>query len=115
MKILIGIFAGLLNGIFGSGGGIIAVTLYRKGGFDQKKAQATSLFLTVLLSSVSVFLCFSKGDFSLSELLPFLPGGILGAVSAGFLLKKISPEMLKKLFGAVLVFSGARILWGIFF
>ena len=42
--VLAGIFAGFLNGLFGSGGGIIAVPLFKKSGLSQKEAQATALF-----------------------------------------------------------------------
>ena len=37
--IFAGIFAGMLNGLFGSGGGIVAVPLFKKSGLPQKEAQ----------------------------------------------------------------------------
>ena len=46
---LAGTFAGFLNGLFGSGGGTVAVPLLKKGGLLQKEAQATSLLMMFIL------------------------------------------------------------------
>ncbi len=107
----IGVTAGFLNGVFGSGGGIAAVPLLKKSGFSQKEAQATSLLLMLLLSGVTLCLCMAEGGFSPQKALPFVPGGILGAVLAIIFLKKINPDVLRKIFGGVVIFSALRIIF----
>ena len=53
---LTGCVVGLLNGFFGSGGGVIAVPMLRSCGFEQRSAHACSLAVTLPLSLVSVII-----------------------------------------------------------
>ena len=111
--LITGALAGFLNGFFGSGGGTVAVPLFKKGGFSQKEAQATSLFMMFVLSLVSTGLYFSKGHLSFSDAAGFIPGGIFGGIAASVCFKKIKPALLRKIFGGLLTFSAAKMLWGI--
>ena len=111
--ILAGTFAGFLNGLFGSGGGTVAVPLFKKGGFSQKEAQATSLLMTFILSAVSAGIYLSEGHLSFSDAAEYIPGGILGGVAASVCFKKIKPKLLRKIFGGFLTFSAIKMLWGI--
>ena len=108
-----GFFAGILNGLFGSGGGIIAVPLFIKSGISRKESHATSLFLMFCLSLLSAFLYLDKSGGAIEQAVGFLPGGILGAAVSAAFFKKISPFVLQKIFGGILVFSSAKTLWGI--
>ena len=47
---LTGGLCGVLNGLFGAGGGIAAVPLLKAGGLEQKKAHATSLAVILPLA-----------------------------------------------------------------
>lgn len=105
---LLGIVTGFVNGIFGSGGGIIAVPMLKRTGLDAKKSHATSLALTLPLSIVSVILYGSKGSLPLSDVLPLFIPGLSGAAVGGLLLKKISGTALKRIFGAILLAAGIR-------
>ncbi len=108
-----GIFAGILNGLFGSGGGIVAVPLFKKSGFSQKEAQATALFMMFILSAISAGIYLYKGHLAFSDAAAFIPGGILGGIAASFYFKKIKPALLRKIFGGFVTFSAAKMLWGI--
>ncbi|MBQ4546345.1 MAG: sulfite exporter TauE/SafE family protein [Oscillospiraceae bacterium] len=108
-----GVLAGFLNGIFGSGGGVAAVPLFRKNGLDQKEAQATSLLLMFLLSAVSAGIYLSEGRISVPDAVPYIPGGILGGIAASVLFRKMKPDLLRKIFGGFVTFSAARMLWGV--
>lgn len=108
-----GFFAGILNGLFGSGGGIIAVPLFKKSGLSQKESQATALFMMLCLSLLSAFLYLQKGHLVFEDSLGFLPGGIAGAFFAALFFRKISPFLLRKIFGGFVLFSAGRMLWGI--
>lgn len=109
-----GAASGILNGLFGSGGGIIAVPLLKKGGLSQKEAQATALFLMFFLSAVSAGIYLYEGRLSFSEALGYIPGGILGGIAASLCFKKIKPVLMRKIFGGFVAFSAGRMLWGIF-
>lgn len=108
-----GILSGFLNGLFGSGGGIIAVPLFKKSGFSVKEAHATALLMMFCLSAVSAGLYLYEGRLSFGDAAGFLPGGIIGAVLASVFFKKMNPALLRKIFGGFVTFSAARMLWGI--
>ena len=108
-----GFFSGILNGLFGSGGGIIAVSLLKKSGMEQKESQATALLLMFFLSALSAGIYFSKGLLSFGDASAYIPGGILGGISAALVFRKMNPDLLRKIFGGFVTFSAARMLWGI--
>ena len=105
-----GAVCGLANGFFGSGGGIIAVPLLEQNGMEIKKAHATSLAITLPMSLVSAAIYYAKGNLDLPQTMAFLPGGLAGAAAGAAIMKKISPVMLKRLFGAVMIYFGVRML-----
>lgn len=59
---ILGLITGLANGLFGSGGGIIAVPMLKKSGITTKESHATSLALTLPLSIVSCFFYIRNSD-----------------------------------------------------
>ena len=101
---ILGLITGLANGLFGSGGGIIAVPMLKKSGITTKESHATSLALTLPLSIVSCF--FYK---ILPDSLRLIPFGLAGAIIGGIIMKKIAPKYLKKAFGIILIISGLRL------
>ena len=105
-----GISSGFLNGLFGSGGGMVAVPMFKKSGLSVKEAHATSLAMMATLSVLSTALYISAGRLSFSDAENFIPGGILGAAAGSLLFKKISAGFIKKLFGAFIIFSAVRML-----
>ena len=107
---LLGSVTGICNGLFGSGGGIAAVPLLKKGGAPVKKAHATSLALTLPLSVVSAFFYAYERNFQWGDALPLIPFGLAGAALGGILMKKIPNTLLKRIFGVILIISGGRLL-----
>lgn len=107
---IVGLVAGLVNGIFGSGGGILVVPMLEYRNNEAKKAHATSIAIILALSAVSTILYFRSGNLDIKQGLMYIPGGIIGAVAGSLLLKKIPTKVLKAVFGIVLVASGVRIL-----
>lgn len=111
----VGLIAGILNGLFGSGGGVVAVPMLKKSGLSAKEAHATSVAMMLVLSSVSTYLYLSTQRLSVADVMPFLPAGIIGAAAGSFFFKRIPVKLLKKLFGGFIVFAAARILISQFF
>lgn len=105
---LIGAATGIANGLFGSGGGIIAVPFLKKTGMETKKAHACSLAVTLPLSAVSMifYLWSNTADFKGSLIL--IPFGLAGALAGTALIKKISPRLLSGIFGVLLITAGIR-------
>jgi len=104
------ITAGLINGLLGSGGGMVAVPVLEHSGVEANRAHATSVAVMLPLSAVSAAFYLWGGSVNLSDALPYIPGGIIGSLAGVFLLRKVKPELLRRIFGGVAVYSGLRIL-----
>lgn len=108
---MLGAVTGIANGFFGSGGGIIAVPMLKKQGYEPKHAHACSLAITLPLSAVSALfygLGSMGGDFDIKGTLPLILIGLLGALLGTALMKKIQTKHLSRLFGAILIAAGIR-------
>lgn len=105
-----GLLIGLLNGFFGSGGGILAVALLEKKGLSPRQSHATSLALILPLSLVSLIVYGLHGNLQVGQALPFVLPALLGSVCGAWCLQKISAPMLKLLFSLVILYSAIRIL-----
>lgn len=105
-----GTATGFLNGLLGAGGGMVAVPLLRALGLSEKESHATSIAVILPLSLLSGFLYLRHGRFALTDALIFLPGGALGAIVGAFLLKRLSPVWIRKVFGILVLYSAVRLL-----
>jgi uncharacterized membrane protein YfcA len=102
--------AGVLNGLFGSGGGVAAVPLLEASGLPAKKAHATSVAAILIISIASAAAYGVRGVLDVSAALPLIPWGILGAAAGAFLLNGINNDLLRRIFGLVIIISALRIL-----
>lgn len=102
--------SGIANGLFGAGGGILAVEALNKKGLKQKNAQATALCATILMSVFTAFYYLFKGYYKPVDALVYIPFGIPGALTGSFLLGRLSDRFLKKLFGAFIIFIALRMI-----
>lgn len=108
---LIGFISGILNGLFGSGGGIAAVPLFEKTGVEAKKSHATSVALIFCLSIAAVIGYYLGGNLDFGTALSLIPSGLLGAAVGSGLLKRIDNTLLRRIFGVVMLISGGRMLF----
>jgi uncharacterized membrane protein YfcA len=108
LLILIGLFAGMLSGLVGVGGGIVIVpALVFFLGFNQHEAMGTSLGLLLLpIGILAVINYYNKGYVEIKYVALMSIGFIIG----GWLGSKISlamPEIAVKRFFAVVLFYTA--------
>lgn len=107
-----GALIGAINGFFGAGGGLACVPLLMKMGFERKDAHANAvavIFPITLVSAVN-YLC--RGYVTLEQSLVYLPGGIAGALVGTYIMKKISPRLIKKIFAIFMIWAGWRLIFG---
>lgn len=107
---LTGLAAGFLNGLFGAGGGILVVPFLEHSGIKAKNAHATSIAIIAPLSLISSLFYFNRSFLDFSTAWNYIPAGVAGALLGTFFLKKIPTRLLKRCFGAVMIFSAIRIL-----
>ncbi len=104
-----GALAGAANGLFGSGGGLFLVPLFTKWThMEPKHAFATSVAVIFLLSPASLLVIWLRGDLMWGSAWPYLIGGALGGLVSGMLFQKASVTLLRRLFGALLLYGGVR-------
>lgn len=105
-----GLSIGLINGLLGAGGGMLAVPLLKKLGLEQKQAHANAVAVILPISILSAALYMVKGYVNLGDAMPYIPAGVAGALIGTYFLKKISPLWLKRIFGVFMVYAGVRLL-----
>lgn len=106
-----GAAAGLVNGLFGGGGGMVLVPLLTGWcGLEQKKALATCVGVILPLCVVSVAIYALSGGFDWLAALPCLIGGGIGGAVGGILFKKVSAVWLRRIFALFLLYGGVRYL-----
>jgi uncharacterized membrane protein YfcA len=104
-----GVDIGLINGLLGAGGGMLAVPLLRRS-VGVKEAHATSIAIIAVLSAVSAALYLMRGQVSISDALPYMPAGAVGAVIGATLLGRIPDRWLRRIFAAFMIWAGVR-MW----
>ena len=105
-----GLAVGLVNGLLGAGGGMIAVPLLQKLGLDRKQAHANAVAVILPITVLSAALYLIKGYVSVSDSFIFIPGGIIGSLLGTLIMRKISPKWLKRIFGGFMIYAGVRLL-----
>jgi len=111
--IAIGVTAGILSGLLGIGGAIVMVpALVYFMGFNQQLAQGTSLAV-IPVSIFAAYNYFKAGQvnvkFALILAACFLIGSLFGSKMA---LINVPENILKKIFGILLLFVAAKMLLG---
>jgi uncharacterized membrane protein YfcA len=109
-SLLYGVIIGLVNGVFGAGGGMIAVPVLKKQGLDQKLAHANAVAVILPITIISAVLYLVKGNVTLIDSWAFIPTGLIGSVIATLALQKFSNKVLQKTFAAFMIYAGVRLL-----
>ena len=103
--------AGLVNGFFGGGGGMILVPLLAgKCGLDQQKAFATSIAVIAPLCALSAGIYWLRGDLDPAAALPYLAGGLIGGLVGGKVFQKLSMKWLRRAFALLILYGGIKAL-----
>ncbi len=107
----LGFLAGILNGLFGAGGGLLVVPMLEAQELPPQKAHATSIAVILPLSLLSAALALFQGrTLDWPAVWTLLPFGLAGAAAGAFLLSRMNPLLLKRLFGAVMLIAAVRLL-----
>jgi len=109
---VIGLAAGLANGLFGAGGGTILVPAQEKFlQLETHKAHATTLAVVLPLCIISAVVYTWGVDVNWGALLAVSAGGVIGGLLGAKLLNKLSGAWLNMLFGVFLAVGALRMLF----
>lgn len=107
-----GLFIGIVNGIFGAGGGMLAVpALSFIGGLDDRHSHATAIAVILPLCLVSTIVYAIRSMFSLSVVAPTVIGVFIGGIVGAILLKKLSNDLISFLFYGLMLFAGLKMIF----
>ena len=111
-EIIIGLITGVLNGLFGAGGGSVVVPAMEKFlGIEAEKAHASAIFIILMMSLVSSFFYIRSGFFDFKLWLLASGGGIVGGAVGAKLLGKMPKKWLKIVFGGVIIITAAKMIF----
>ena len=109
-----GFAAGVVGGIFGNGGGVLVVFLLGSMAgrlFEDRREIFSNVTAAVLpMAVVSALIYSSFSPPSLADTVSVATASLAGGAVGALLLGKIKPEILKKIFAAVMIVSGAVVL-----
>lgn len=108
---LSGAAAGLANGLFGAGGGMLLVPMLT--GLcrvEERGAFATALCVMTPLCLVSLGVYALSGTLALELSVPYLIGGFFGGLLGGMLLKRVPVRALHGVLALLIAWGGLR-LW----
>lgn len=111
-SIIIGSVTGIVNGLFGGGGGMIlvpALTFFLKK--QPKIAHATALLIILPMSIVSSILYASFGNFDTSIGVPVIVGTTVGGAVGSIILPKLSSKIVVVSFAIVMIIAGGKMLF----
>jgi len=108
ISFLLGALIGAVNGLLGAGGGMLTVPILKKMGMPQKAAHKNAVAVILPITAISATLYLFSGRVRLLDAVPFIPLGLVGAALGTFIIKKISPTLLKKIFALFMIWAGVR-------
>lgn len=109
-----GLASGMINGLLGAGGGILivfALGALMRGSFEENRdIYANALCIMLPISAVSCIRYALSGNVDAEAFGIYVIPAIIGGVAGGFLLHRIRGSVLKKLFGALVIWSGVILM-----
>lgn len=109
---VIGVSAGIINGLFGAGGGMLLVPLLsRWANLEYRKALATSVAVILPLSVTSVCIYLFRHDFKILSAVPYAIGGLIGGIIGGKIFHHIPIIWIRRIFSAFVIYGGVKNLF----
>lgn len=111
--ILIGVFAGMMSGFIGIGGGVIMVpALVYIMGLTQHEAQGTSLILMLPpIGILAVMNYYKAGELNIGYGIIIAIGFVLGGYFGSKLALKMSPAKVKLIFGVLMLYISFKMIY----
>lgn len=111
LAVIIGAIAALLGSLIGVGGGIIMVPAFKAMGLTMQQAISTSLAVMVVTAAVSSFRYAQAGFVNWSVAGAAAAAALVAAYFGTELMKTLSSQQLKSLFGVFLIAVGAYMVF----
>ena len=104
--------AGIINGLFGAGGGMILVPLLSVlTNLNEQAIFSSSIAVILPICIVSLTATAITGTIAWQQALPYLFASALGGFCAGLWGRKIPVKWLHRGLGILIIWGGIRYLW----
>jgi hypothetical protein len=108
-----GFLIGSINGLFGGGGGMVAVPLLQnKLGYNERQSHATAIAIIAPVCAASAITYILNGYVNLSVAIPVTLGNVFGGIIGAKLLGKLNRAIVGGLFIFVMAAAGIRMVIG---
>lgn len=112
IPLAIGLFAGIMAGLCGVGGGIVMVPAFVFAlGMEQKAAIATSMAVIVPTSLMAIWRFNEAGQVHWNVFWPTAIGAVLAAWLATGWVRQLSNEQLTRIFAVLMILVGVSMLF----
>jgi uncharacterized protein len=111
LAVVLGLAAGVMSGLFGVGGGILFVPALVALGLGQVEAAATSLLAVVPTAAVGSWRQARYGNLRARPALIVGVASIVGVEIGVQIATSLPEDLLRRLFGLLLVFVAAQLAW----
>ena len=109
---LTGAASGLICGLFGGGGGMLAVPLLQKSGLSARQTFATSLAVILPAVVVALIVALFRQGLDWQMAWPYLLGGVIGGFLGRFF-QNIPALWLHRGFGVLLLWGGIKAVFAL--
>ncbi len=111
-RLTAGLLTGAVNGLFGGGGGMVAVPLLKNMlGYDEKRSHATAILIIAPICAASAIVYIINGYFSAEVVIPAAVGSVIGGLLGALALGKLPVLLVNITFIAVMLAAGLRLLF----
>ncbi len=111
-RVTAGALTGAVNGIFGGGGGMVAVPLLAKMlGYGDKQSHATAIFVIAPVCAASAIIYIINGYAAMDVIIPAALGTVAGGFLGAYFLSKFSVTAVNYIFLAIMFAAGIRMLF----
>ena len=111
VNVLMGTVLGFLSGLGIGGGSLLILWLTLVLGMEPAIARGINLLFFLPAAAIACFFRWKQGCIQWKLLLPAIAGGCISAVLCSMLSLRMDMELLKKLFGGLLIVTGLRELF----
>lgn len=100
---------GIINGLFGGGGGMLCVPVFKKLlSLNDKSSHATAVMVMSIISIPTLIIYLLSLPFNFDAAPWVTVGALMGGIAGSFVLKKMNNRLLNFLFVLVLIASGLK-------
>lgn len=107
-SVLMGTVLGFLSGLGTGGGSLLILWLTLAQNMPQSEARAINLLFFVPSALIACLFRMKQGRLDIKKVLPAIVAGSISAATFAFFANQWDTQVMKKTFGILLLFTGAR-------